>query len=101
MPKRNGQTTDEGTSSFENSLAELEKIVLELETGDIPLDRSLQLYEQGTKLSRQCQERLRKAEERIEALTRESGGPTALPIDDEEPSQRESPSDLSDDDIPF
>lgn len=92
---------DDEPSTFENSLAELEKIVQELESGDIPLDRSLQLYEQGTKLSRQCQERLRKAEERIEALTRESGGPAGLPIEDEEPPQRESASGLSDDDIPF
>lgn len=92
---------DDEASTFENSLAELEKIVQELESGDIPLDRSLQLYEQGTRLSRQCQERLRKAEERIEALTRESGAPAALPVEDEEPPQRESVSDFSDDDVPF
>jgi exodeoxyribonuclease VII small subunit len=100
MAKTDGETEELGT--FENSLAELEKIVRELEGGDIPLDRSLQLYEQGTRLSRQCQERLRKAEERIEALTRETGGPSALQIeDDEAPSDRSPGSDLTDDDIPF
>ena len=42
MSKGDGQMKDDEASTFENSLAELEKIVQELESGDIPLDRSLQ-----------------------------------------------------------
>lgn len=54
--------------SFEKSLDELEKIVAKLEAGDLPLEESLKLFEEGVKLSRNCRERLTKAERRIEVL---------------------------------
>ena len=54
--------------SFETSLAELERIVTKLEDGDLPLEESLELFEKGIKLSRECRERLTKAERRIEIL---------------------------------
>ena len=54
--------------SFETSLAELEQIVTRLEDGDLPLETSLELFEQGIKLSRECRDRLTKAERRIEIL---------------------------------
>jgi exodeoxyribonuclease VII small subunit len=47
--------------SFESSLDELEQIVRQLEAGDLPLDRSLELFEQGVRLSRECQKRLDEA----------------------------------------
>lgn len=62
------------TQNFESSLEELERIVRELERGDLPLEKSLELFEQGVKLSRACQERLNEAERRIEILTRDSKG---------------------------
>ncbi|HEX3101224.1 MAG TPA: exodeoxyribonuclease VII small subunit, partial [Pyrinomonadaceae bacterium] len=43
--------------SFETSLAELEQIVTKLEDGDLPLEESLELFEKGIKLSRECRER--------------------------------------------
>jgi exodeoxyribonuclease VII small subunit len=54
--------------TFESQLAALEKIVRELERGDLPLEESLRLFEQGVRLSRECQERLNQAERRIELL---------------------------------
>lgn len=60
--------------SFESSLAELEEIVGQLENGDLPLERSLELFEQGIKLSRECRERLSNAERRIEILMKDSAG---------------------------
>jgi exodeoxyribonuclease VII small subunit len=60
--------------NFETSLAALEKIVRELERGDLPLEESLKLFEQGVRLSRECQERLNEAERRIEVLLRDSDG---------------------------
>jgi exodeoxyribonuclease VII small subunit len=60
--------------SFESSLEELERIVRDLEQGDLPLERSLELFEQGVKLSRDCQDRLNQAERRIEILTRDNQG---------------------------
>ncbi len=60
--------------SFETSLAELEQIVGKLESGDLPLEESLGLFEKGIKLSRECRERLTKAERRIEVLMKDAGG---------------------------
>lgn len=62
------------TRSFESSLEALEQIVHELEGGDLPLEKSLELFEQGIRLSRECQERLGQAERRIEVLLRDSQG---------------------------
>lgn len=59
---------------FETSLAELEKIVIRLENGDLPLEESLDLFEHGIKLSRECRERLTNAERRIEILMKDTGG---------------------------
>ena len=60
--------------TFEASLAELEEIVAKLEDGDMPLEESLALFEQGIKLSRNCRDRLTKAERRIEILMQDSDG---------------------------
>ena len=60
--------------TFEASLAELEEIVGKLEDGDMPLEESLALFEQGIKLSRDCRDRLTKAERRIEILMQDSDG---------------------------
>ena len=61
-------------NTFEASLAELEEIVVRLEDGDLPLETSLELFEKGIKLSRECRERLTKAERRIEILLRDADG---------------------------
>jgi exodeoxyribonuclease VII small subunit len=60
--------------TFEQSLDELEKIVKQLEDGDLPLEESLKLFENGVKLSRECRERLTNAERRIEVLMKDSNG---------------------------
>jgi exodeoxyribonuclease VII small subunit len=60
--------------NFEASLAALEKIVRELERGELPLEKSLELFERGVRLSRECQERLQAAERRIEVLLQREGG---------------------------
>ena len=66
--------TESKGQSFEASLAALEKIVRDLERGDLPLEESLRLFENGVKLSRECQDRLNQAERRIEVLLRDSEG---------------------------
>jgi exodeoxyribonuclease VII small subunit len=65
---------EEQPKSFEASLEALEQIVRELESGDLPLEKSLELFEDGIRLSRQCQERLNQAERRIEVLLRDNQG---------------------------
>jgi exodeoxyribonuclease VII small subunit len=69
---------EEQPKSFEASLEALEQIVRELESGDLPLDKSLELFEDGIRLSRQCQERLSQAERRIEVLLRDNQGRPAV-----------------------
>jgi len=63
--------------SFEKSLADLEQIVGKLEDGDLPLEESLELFEKGIKLSRECRSRLANAERRIEILMKDSNGDLA------------------------
>ncbi len=68
----------EQARSFEASLEALEQIVQQLESGDLPLEKSLELFEQGVRLSRECQERLSQAERRIEVLLRDNQGRTVV-----------------------
>ena len=60
--------SDTSIKDFEAAIAELETIVKKLEEGDLPLEKSLELYERGVQLSRFCHARLEDAEKRIEIL---------------------------------
>lgn len=60
--------------AFEDALERLEKIVEDMEGGDLKLADSLKRFEEGMKLARQCGDRLGKAEKRIETLISEAGG---------------------------
>jgi exodeoxyribonuclease VII small subunit len=55
-------------TSFEDSLKRLEEIVDILEKGDIPLEESLKLFEEGLKLSKKCNEKLNKVEEKVKVI---------------------------------
>ncbi|MDT8306882.1 MAG: exodeoxyribonuclease VII small subunit [Anaerolineae bacterium] len=63
------QAVDAPTLSFEEALHELETIVSRLETGDLSLEESLALFEQGQRLARHCGEQLEAATLRVEQLT--------------------------------
>jgi exodeoxyribonuclease VII small subunit len=76
--------TETRGKTFEMQLAALEKVVRELERGDLPLEESLKLFEDGVRLSRECQERLNQAERRIEVLLRDGEGRPVLGTFDEE-----------------
>ncbi len=79
-------------NSFEESLTTLGKIVRELEQGDLSLEESLKLFENGVKLSRECQERLSQAERRIEVLLKdEEGNPTLQAIEKEDLREEKAP----------
>jgi exodeoxyribonuclease VII small subunit len=60
---------DSNLKDFESAIAELEQVVRKLEAGDLPLEKSLELFERGVTLSRYCHGRLEEAERRIELLT--------------------------------
>lgn len=78
MAKKKQQT-------FESSLGKLEKIVTQLEDGEMSLEESLKLFEDGVKLSRECQQQLDQAERRIEVLLKDkNGNPTLQAIEDQD-----------------
>jgi len=60
--------------TFENSIRQLEEIVQELETGDLPLEKAILRFEEGMNLSRRCSGMLDETEKKISVLLRESDG---------------------------
>ena len=72
------KSNEQQSRTFEASLEALERIVQQLEGGDLPLERSLELFEEGIRLSRECQDRLNQAERRIEILMRDNQGRPAV-----------------------
>jgi len=60
--------------SFEQAIAELEKVVGQLERGDVALDVSIALYERGAALRKRCQDKLKEAEEKVAKLTLDGDG---------------------------
>lgn len=77
MPKK------KTTVSFEESLAELEQLVNQLEQGDISLEESLQAFERGINLTRSCQTALQEAEQKVNILLEKNGTQTLEPFTDE------------------
>ena len=65
-PQRKGE--------FERSLARLEEVVKRLESTDLALDEAMKLFEEGVKLSRDCQRQLEEAEGKVEILLRKADG---------------------------
>ena len=59
---------------FEKSLTRLEEVVKRLESTDLSLDEAMKLFEEGVKLSRDCQKQLEEAEGRVEILLRKADG---------------------------
>lgn len=66
--------------NFEASLAELEAIVEQLETGELSLEQSLKAFEQGVRLTRDCQRALADAEQTVTALLKEGDNVTEVPF---------------------
>jgi exodeoxyribonuclease VII small subunit len=71
---------------FEDAMARLETIVAELEKGDLPLDESLKIFEEGIKLSKNCLKMLDEAERKVEILIQDRDGKKrirAISLDEE------------------
>lgn len=77
MPKK------KSTNLFEESLAELEQLVAQLEQGDISLEESLKAFERGVALTRTCQQALQQAEQKVQMLLEKNGTQTLEPFTDE------------------
>ncbi len=64
--------------NLEKSIGDLETLVDELESGDLPLEKAMKKFEEGIKLTRQCQAALKEAEQKVEILVQSAGGEEAL-----------------------
>ena len=64
--------------NLEKALADLESLVDELESGDLPLEKAMKKFEEGIKLTRSCQAALKEAEQKVEILLKSAGGEEAL-----------------------
>jgi exodeoxyribonuclease VII small subunit len=73
------------SNEFEKSFQQLEKIVQRLEAEELPLDESLQLFEEGIRLSRFCHQRLEEVEKKIELILADAKGqPVSEPFEEED-----------------
>ncbi len=66
---------------FEAALTELEALVAQMEQGDLPLEDALRQFERGVTLTRQCQQALKQAEQKVEILMEKAGTLEAEPFD--------------------
>lgn len=72
--------------SFEKAMENLERIVQDLESGDLPLEKALKQFEEGIQLSRQCAEKLEESEKKINLLLEKTDGTTTpVPFDPDDP----------------
>lgn len=71
-------------SDFEHALAELEKLVEDLEKGELPLEQSLSQFERGIALTRTCQRALQNAEQKVRVLAETDGEQTLTPFEPED-----------------
>jgi len=69
---------------LEKSLADLENLVEELESGDLPLEAAMKKFEEGIKLTRGCQAALKEAEQKVEILLKSAGGEALEAFDNDE-----------------
>lgn len=76
--------------SFEKNIERLDTIVRQLEDADLPLEKALQIYEEGMKLSEICQKQLQEAEGRIQVLMKRAGGKIMAQPFEQDESETES-----------
>ena len=75
-----------GEIKFEKAIQRLEKIVDDLEKGEMDIDKSLEIFEEGIKMSRVCSKKLNEAEAKIKKLTKDQKGELVtelFPVEDE------------------
>ncbi|MGL6162180.1 exodeoxyribonuclease VII small subunit [Microbulbifer sp.] len=77
-------------ATFEQALEELEELVERLEAGDLPLEEALADFERGVKLTRECQQKLASAEQKVKVLMEESGSIRELPFDEDTGEEEET-----------
>ncbi len=92
MPKSpDNKDSDSADPAFEDALTQLESLVREMESEQMPLEELIKNYEEGTKLFQVCEKRLDEAEGRIELIRKKRNGETVVePFDEDSPSSATS-----------
>ncbi|MFD0670525.1 exodeoxyribonuclease VII small subunit [Cohnella sp. GCM10027633] len=83
----NATTEEQASMTFEQAMESLESIVAKLESGDVPLETAIELFQEGMRLSGLCGQKLEQVERRIEMLVEGEGGTQRKPF---APSQGDS-----------
>lgn len=78
MPDAKPAAGEIDAMSFEDALAQLEQIVRRLETGDVPLEDSIRIYERGAALKAHCEKKLKEAELKVEKIVLGADGPKGV-----------------------
>ncbi len=84
MAESAAKAKDVASMSFEDALAQLEQIVRKLETGDVPLEDSIRIYERGAELKAHCEKKLKEAELKVEKIVLGPDGPKGVEPGDSE-----------------
>ncbi|ARK31392.1 exodeoxyribonuclease VII small subunit [Halalkalibacter krulwichiae] len=76
--------TDKKELSFEEAMSELERVVEQLEQGDVPLEKAISMFQEGMALSKQCHEKLEKVEKQMDQILHEDGEMELLSFQEDE-----------------
>ncbi|GAK06543.1 MULTISPECIES: exodeoxyribonuclease VII small subunit [Geomicrobium] len=78
------QTTNDEKLTFEQAMTSLEEIINQLEAGDVPLEKAIDMYQQGMTLSKQCHEQLQHVEKKMDQIVNEDGEVEAFQMSEED-----------------
>jgi len=87
LEKNNGgieMTEEKQSLTFEESMKSLEELVENLEKGDVPLEEAISMFQEGMKLSKNCQDRLQKVEKQMTEVLSEDGEISAFQVEEEQ-----------------
>lgn len=77
-------TEEKQSLTFEESMKSLEELVENLEKGDVPLEEAISMFQEGMKLSKNCQDRLQKVEKQMTEVLSEDGEISAFQVEEEQ-----------------
>ena len=78
-------------AGFEATLTELEKLVAQMEAGELPLEDALRNFERGVQLTRECQQELQQAQQKVEILMQRPNGATVGPFTADDGGEADDP----------
>jgi len=87
MPAEITMAKKKTAPDFEQSLQTLEALVERMESGELTLEKSLEAFEQGIRLTKECQQALREAEQKVQILMSQNGNDSLQPFHDEDDAE--------------